>query len=100
MPPTVRVGGVQTDRVGHVEYPYSFSGSSGCPLSVWEVLIVAIDSPRLVDVDECADHWGISRASVYNLLKEGLPSIRIGRLRRFDLAACSAWLAERQQPAA
>lgn len=48
---------------------------------------------------QLADLLGISRAGVYNLLHRGLPSVKIGRSRRFDPAAVEAWLSERQEAA-
>lgn len=56
-------------------------------------------TPRLVSAAELAEHYGVSRATVYNLLDRGLPSIKIGRSRRFRLDATDAWL-DAQQDAA
>lgn len=50
--------------------------------------------PRLVSAAQLAEHYGICRASVYNLLSRGMPSVQIGRSRRFRLAEVDAWLAE------
>ena len=53
---------------------------------------------RLLSAAELAEHYGICRASVYNLLNQGLPSIKIGRSRRFRLAEVDAWLDAQAQP--
>lgn len=47
---------------------------------------------RLVDAESLAEYLGICRASVYNLLDRGLPSIKIGRSRRFRLTDVDEWL--------
>lgn len=53
-------------------------------------------STRLVSVTEVAAHYGVSRATIYNLLDRGLPSIKIGRSRRFRLSDTDAWLEAQQ----
>ena len=50
-------------------------------------------------VDQQAEAWQVSRAHIYALLNRGLPSVKIGRSRRFDPNACDAWLAEQQDAA-
>jgi len=47
---------------------------------------------RLVSAAELAAHYGISRATVYNLMGRGMPSVQIGRCRRFRLGETDAWL--------
>jgi excisionase family DNA binding protein len=43
-------------------------------------------------VKECAEHLQCSTITVYRLSSEGrLPSVRVGRLLRFDLEALQAW---------
>lgn len=51
---------------------------------------------RLITANELAERWGISRASIYNLIHRGLPSVKIGRARRYDPTACDAWLTDEQ----
>lgn len=51
---------------------------------------------RLVSAAEIAAHYGICRAHVYNLIDRGLPSVKIGRSRRFRLADTDAWLDAQQ----
>lgn len=55
--------------------------------------------PRLT-AEELAGKWHVSRAFIYKLLKDGLPSVTIGRARRFDGEACEIWLATRQEVSA
>jgi len=50
------------------------------------------DPDRLVTAAELAARWGVSRAHIYNLLDRGLPSVQIGRCRRFRLRETDAWL--------
>lgn len=47
---------------------------------------------RLLNADETAEHYGVSRAHVYNLMHRGMPSVKLGRSRRFRLSQCDAWL--------
>lgn len=54
---------------------------------------------RLVSASELADHYGVSRAHVYNLMNRGMPSVKLGRSRRFRLSETDSWL-EGQQSAA
>lgn len=49
--------------------------------------------------DELADHLAISPGMVRKLLHQGMPSMTIGRARRYDADACIAWL-QRQSDAA
>jgi excisionase family DNA binding protein len=54
----------------------------------------AVDNPRFVNAAGLAAHWHVSRAHVYNLLQRGLPSVKLGRSRRFDVEAADAWAAQ------
>ncbi len=47
---------------------------------------------KLVSAAELADRWGVCRATIYNSLPRGLPSVRIGRARRFRVAEADRWL--------
>lgn len=47
---------------------------------------------RLLTATELAERWGVSRAHVYNLMKRGLPSVKVGRCRRFRPSEADAWL--------
>jgi excisionase family DNA binding protein len=50
---------------------------------------------KLLTVGEVADILGISKVKVYALLKEGLPSVKIGGARRIQPEKLQAWI-ERQ----
>lgn len=52
----------------------------------------ALDERGLLNTPELADYLNLSRATVYNLLSRGLPSVKIGRSRRFRLSEVDAWL--------
>jgi excisionase family DNA binding protein len=45
---------------------------------------------------ELADRLKVSRAHIYNLLARGLPSIKVGRCRRFRRIDVDKWLDESQ----
>lgn len=45
--------------------------------------------------EQYARHIDSSRATVYELLAQGMPSIKLGRSRRINVAAADAWIAER-----
>lgn len=51
---------------------------------------------RWIRDDELAEHLGISPGMVHKMMRQGMPSMKIGRARRFDPDACLAWLRERQ----
>ena len=60
------------------------------------VEVVVVDTPtpgRLVTVEEVSERLSVSRAHVYNLMKVGLPSVKVGRSRRFRMADVEAWIA-------
>lgn len=47
---------------------------------------------RLLTAAELADHYGVSRAHVYNLMNRGMPSVKLGAARRFRVDEVDAWL--------
>jgi excisionase family DNA binding protein len=50
---------------------------------------------ELVTVKELAKLWRSSPRTIYRLVEQGMPSIRLGpRIMRFDLEALNAWLQE------
>jgi excisionase family DNA binding protein len=51
-----------------------------------------VTGQRLLTADELADHLHVSRAQVYNFLRLGLPSLKLGKSRRFRLADVTVWL--------
>lgn len=58
-----------------------------------------MNTPHWLRDNELAEHLGISRAMVHKMRAQGMPSLSIGRSRRFDPEAVTAWLAERQDAA-
>jgi len=47
---------------------------------------------RLLTAEELAERWQVPKAQVYRLTREGsLPSVAIGRYRRYSLPAVLAW---------
>jgi predicted DNA-binding transcriptional regulator AlpA len=50
---------------------------------------------RLVSPRQLAELWGCSRAHVYVLMGQGLPSLTLGRARRIRLSDADVWLDER-----
>ncbi len=55
------------------------------------------DPGRLLTPNDLAERWSCSRAYVYKLLDEGLPSLKLGRSRRIRVADADAWLAQRAE---
>jgi excisionase family DNA binding protein len=47
---------------------------------------------KLLKVEEVADILGVSRVKVYLLLRNGLPSVKIGGARRFQPEKVQAWI--------
>jgi excisionase family DNA binding protein len=55
-----------------------------------------LDEKLLWSAEEAAELLGISRATMFKLLHEGvIPSLRIGKLRRIPATTLQAWI-ERQ----
>jgi excisionase family DNA binding protein len=53
---------------------------------------------QLLNADQLADRWQVSKAHVYRLAREGqIPTVWIGRYCRFRLAAVQHWEAEQEQ---
>lgn len=58
-----------------------------------------ITQTRLISVGEAAEIIGLSRSKVYELLADGLlPSIRIGRTRRIDIADLDTFIDRHRIP--
>lgn len=54
--------------------------------------------PWLISDDELARLSGVSKRTIANWRKdEGLPSVKIGGVRRFDPAAVRRWIESRQK---
>lgn len=47
---------------------------------------------RLFTGEELADYLNVSRAQVYNFLRRGLPSLKLGKSRRYRLSDVTTWL--------
>lgn len=54
------------------------------------------ESGRLLTANELARRYGVTRQTIYNLMKRGMPSLRLGSARRFRLADVDAWLDAQQ----
>lgn len=54
---------------------------------------------QLITAAQLAERWGCSRAHVYNLVARGLPSVKLGRARRFSLYDCAAFVAAHREHA-
>lgn len=54
------------------------------------------DDERFLTAAELAERWGVTRATIYNLMARGLPSVSIGRCRRFIRGDADAWLASNE----
>lgn len=68
--------------------------------AVAEVVAEVVVEPRpaLLDRGRFAREVSVSPATVDRLVREGLPFVRVGADRRFDLAECVAWLRARGAP--
>ena len=54
--------------------------------------------PLLLSVADVAVQLGVCRQTVYNFIyREGLPSIRVGSIRRVHPDSLYGWLKEREQ---
>ena len=51
---------------------------------------------ELLKAGEVGDRLGVSEAAVRKWAVEGLPALRIGRLRRYKLEEVIGWLQERE----
>jgi excisionase family DNA binding protein len=52
---------------------------------------------RLLTAEQLADRWQVSKDHVYRLTREGhIPSVPIGRYRRYRLRAIEAWEADQE----
>ena len=46
----------------------------------------------MITLQELIKELKLSRQTIYRLIKDGMPNIRIGRVYRFNLAEVKAWL--------
>lgn len=63
--------------------------------SVSAALALRNSLPVLVDKQELASQLGCSASHVDHLRKDGLPTLRVGQLMRFEPAKVMEWLRER-----
>jgi predicted DNA-binding transcriptional regulator AlpA len=52
----------------------------------------------LIDKRELARLLSVSRATIDRLVRDGLPYLPVGDVKRFDVAECRAWLVNRDKP--
>lgn len=71
-------------------------GTSGSCFSDPKEVPEMYTDDRLRNMEELAEYLDQSRASIYKLLHQGLPSIQIGRSRRFRLSEVNEWLDARR----
>jgi excisionase family DNA binding protein len=56
--------------------------------------------PRLLDINELAEHLGTSQRHIRRLIAERrIPYVKVGRLIRFDPDEITAWLDRGRRPA-
>ena len=58
-----------------------------------------IQVEKWVDIHELVEHFGLSKAKLEQLHSEGLPVLRIGKVRRYKITEVEAWLKERSSAA-
>lgn len=45
-----------------------------------------------LSVDEIAEHLGVSRDTIYNWLKKGMPAHKFGKLWKFQTSEVDKWI--------
>ena len=48
-------------------------------------------SEKWLSVQEIADHLGVSKDSIYNYIKKGMPAHKIGKLWKFKASEVDEW---------
>jgi len=48
-------------------------------------------SERWLSVEEIAEHLGVSKDSIYNWIKKGMPAHKIGKLWKFKVSEVDDW---------
>lgn len=48
-------------------------------------------SEKWLSVQEIADHLGVSKDSIYNYIKKGMPAHKIGKLWKFKVSEVDDW---------
>lgn len=49
---------------------------------------------RFLTTDQLLQRWAIHRTTLHRLRKAGLPTIKLGKMVRFDAEAVDAWILE------
>ena len=58
-----------------------------------------LGSPELIDIARLADLLGVGERYVRRMVAEGrVPTVKVGRLVRFDLAEIRRWIEEQRRP--
>lgn len=67
-------------------------------LSLDDVLTVrSVEPPTLITIQAAADHLGLSRSKLYELIADGeMPTVKIGRARRIALQDLRDFVASRR----
>ena len=73
----------------------SDSNWADAPTTTDAAEVVVLDPGRLLTVDQLAERWACSRSFIYQLLDEGLPSLKLGKARRFRPMDVDPWLLDR-----
>lgn len=58
--------------------------------------VIEVDGKLWMTVDEVSRRQAVSRGTVYEWFKRGLPSKKIGRVRRINVSALSKWRREQE----
>ena len=62
-------------------------------------MVTAEHLPRLLTIDQVAEHLGTSRRHIRRLIAERrIPYVKVGRLIRFDPSEVAAWLDQNRRP--
>ena len=48
-------------------------------------------SEKWLSVQEIAEHLGVSKDSIYNWIKKGMPAHKIGKLWKFKISEVDEW---------
>ena len=59
--------------------------------------LLATQEKRLFTVDELAQLLNVKHRVIYDLVRKGLPVVRVGKQLRFDLLEVKAWLEQQQR---
>jgi hypothetical protein len=73
----------------------SIAGESPRTRAALRALLAPEPTPERVDAAGIAKALGVSGATVSRLTRDGMPHELVGSRRRYDVAACRAWLTAR-----